>query len=81
VQAIHQSEYIYIKDGLSVVKTALNSSMVSILLVFVDVRVSNTAMTMKDVAILATDHLYPSCLPITMLMIIDNSTDTITKEF
>ena len=81
VQAIHLSEYIYIKNGSSVVKSALNSSMVSNLLDFVDVKVSNTVMIMMDVTILATNHLYPSCLPITKLIIIDNSTGTITKEF
>ena len=57
VQAIHLSEYIYITKGLLAVKIELNASIVSILLDFVDVKISNVAIIIIDIRTLAIDHL------------------------
>ena len=62
-------------------KDKLNSSMVSILLLFVEVKKSNPKMNIIDITVLVIAHLYPSCFPMSKLIIIANSTDTITKEF
>ncbi len=62
-------------------KAKLNSSMVLILLLFVEVKKSNPQMNIIDVTVLIAAHLYPNCFPMSKLIIIDNRIDTITKEF